>query len=215
MINMTGLRMHHHIVIHHSSLDSRPLFLKLKIDSSNSLHQLFIATFIFPHITSFQPVYLPTIKESDQMAATGRMLSVIREELPTVVNELASTAKVSTEQVGRLGEMEVASTATTAGAGINPIAVRQMASMSMKEGGMSTILLIHVLKADSRIINLIDPTPRPRFKSIRIITRTSPHSHPTTDDKYLNGYSNSRDGRGSKCKGSYFECDPDGRWGGT
>ena len=71
------------------------------------------------------------------MAAAGRMLSVIREELPTVVNELASTAKLSTEQVGRLGEMEIASTATTAGAGLNPLAVRQMASASIKEGGKS------------------------------------------------------------------------------
>jgi hypothetical protein len=68
------------------------------------------------------------------MAAAGRMLSAIREELPTVVNELASTAKVSTEQVGRLGEMEVASTAPMAAA-MNPIAVRQMASVSVKEGG--------------------------------------------------------------------------------
>lgn len=67
------------------------------------------------------------------------MFSVIREELPTVVSELASTAKVSTEQVGRLGEMEIASTATTAGAGagLNPLAVRQMASVSIKETGKS------------------------------------------------------------------------------
>ena len=92
------------------------------------------------------------------MAAAGRMLSVIREELPTVVNELASTAKVSTEQVGRLGEMEVASTSTATT--INPIAVRQMASASIKEGGTSPPLsLIPCLIG--RIINLINPPPRP------------------------------------------------------
>jgi hypothetical protein len=87
------------------------------------------------------------------------MLSVIREELPTVVSELASTAKVSTEQVGRLGEMEVASTTTTATT-MNPIAVRQMASASVKEGGKSPpFLCIHCLIG--RIVNTIDPTPRP------------------------------------------------------
>jgi hypothetical protein len=149
------------------------------------------------------------------MAAAGRMLSVIREELPTVVNELASTAKVSTEQVGRLGEMEVASTATTAGAGMNPIAVRQMASMSMKEGGTSYNIHVHDRKLSGRNINLIIPTPRTRSKSIYIITRIPPHSKSTTKHKHINGHSNLGDGRGSKCKGSYFECDPDGRWGGT
>ena len=92
------------------------------------------------------------------MAAAGRMLSVIREELPTVVSELASTAKVSTEQVGRLGEMEVASTTTTATT-MNPIAVRQMASMSIKEGGTS-LPLLYILCLIGRIINTINPTPR-------------------------------------------------------
>jgi hypothetical protein len=120
------------------------LFLRLsKIDSSNSpysnsivyRHHLSIQYFI--NTTTFtQPVYQPAIKRIYQMAAAGRMLSVIREELPTVVSELASTAKVSTEQVGRLGEMEVASSTTTATA-MNPIAVRQMASVSVKEGGKS------------------------------------------------------------------------------
>jgi hypothetical protein len=79
------------------------------------------------------------------MAAAGRMLSVIREELPTVVNELASTAKVSTEQVGRLGEMEVASTTTTATT-MNPIAVRKMASVAVKEGGTSFLHLYILCK---------------------------------------------------------------------
>jgi hypothetical protein len=75
------------------------------------------------------------------MAATVRMMSVIREELPAVVGELASTAKVSTEQVGRLGEAELASTTatttTTTSTMMNPIAVRQMAGMMTKEGGTS------------------------------------------------------------------------------
>lgn len=121
-------------VIRHSSSNLKPLFLRLipAIRSNNCLSpplhlQSFIDTYDF-HLTS-----IPA--QSSQMAAAGRMLSVIREELPTVVSELASTAKVSTEQVGRLGEMEIASTATTAGAGLNPLAVRQMASASIKEGG--------------------------------------------------------------------------------
>ena len=88
------------------------------------------------------------------------MLSVIREELPTVVGELASTAKVSTEQVGRLGEVEVVSTTTTTTATtMNPIAVRQMASVSVKEGGKSFV--IYVERAYCRIINTINPTTRP------------------------------------------------------
>jgi len=77
------------------------------------------------------------------MAAAGRMLSVIREELPAVVGELASTAKVSTEQVGRLGEVEVVSTTTTTT--MNPIAVRQMASVSIKEGGTSLLSFIDLM----------------------------------------------------------------------
>jgi hypothetical protein len=87
------------------------------------------------HTSTIQSIYISAIKRIYQMAAAGRMLSVIREELPTVVSELASTAKVSTEQVGRLGEMEVASTSTATT--MNPIAVRQMASVSVKEGGKS------------------------------------------------------------------------------
>jgi len=85
------------------------------------------------------------------------MLSVIREELPAVVGELASTAKVSTEQVGRLGEIEVVSTTTTTT--MNPIAVRQIASLSVKEGGKSFV--IYVERAYCRIINTINPTTRP------------------------------------------------------
>jgi hypothetical protein len=70
------------------------------------------------------------------MAATVRMMSVIREEIPAVFGELASTAKVSTEQVGRLGEMEVSTvSSTTTTTAMNPIAVRQMASSAIKEGG--------------------------------------------------------------------------------
>ena len=77
------------------------------------------------------------------------MMSVIREEIPAVVGELASTAKVSTEQVGRLGEMEVASVSTTTTtAGLNPIAVRQMASMAVKEGGMSFLYLMFITRTD-------------------------------------------------------------------
>lgn len=212
---MKGLRMHHPLVIHHSSLDSRPSFLKLKIDSSNPLQSIIYRHLICPYTTLIQAVYLPAIKRSNQMAAAGRMLTVIREELPTVVNELASTAKVSTEQVGRLGEMEVASAATTAGAGMNPIAVRQMASMSMKEGGKYYNIHLHDRKLSCRNINLIIPTPRSRSKPMYIITRTSPDPHSTADDKHINGHSNLGDGRGSKRKRSYFECDSDGGWGGT
>lgn len=140
------------------------------------------------------------------------MFSVIREELPTVVNELASTAKVSTEQVGRLAEMEVASTATTAGAGagLNPLAVRQMASASIKEGGKSFVIQCGE-ELISRIINLIIPTPRPQ--SNYFITRTSPHSKSITINQYINDLSDLGDGCGSEREGSYFECDSNWGWG--
>jgi hypothetical protein len=120
------------------------------------------------------------------MAAAGRMLSVIREELPTVVSELASTAKVSTEQVGRLGEMEVASTTTTATT-MNPIAVRQMASVSVKEGGTflphlryenelisESSILSSLRQGRNQSTSLLNHLPTPQLPSINtsMVTQT-------------------------------------------
>lgn len=67
------------------------------------------------------------------MAAAARMLSVAREEFPVVANELASTARASTTSA-------IESSATIAvRAGekgvMNPVAIRQMAEMSVKEAG--------------------------------------------------------------------------------
>lgn len=67
------------------------------------------------------------------MAAAARMLSIAREELPVVANELASTARASTTSAietsatmaVRAGEKEV----------MNPVAIRHMAEMSVKEAG--------------------------------------------------------------------------------
>lgn len=67
------------------------------------------------------------------MAAATRMLSLAREELPVVANELASTARASTtsaiessaSMAVRAGEKEM----------MNPVAVRQMAEMSVREAG--------------------------------------------------------------------------------
>lgn len=71
------------------------------------------------------------------MAAAARMFSVAREELPTVVSEIATTARsTSTSMIEsgasvavRTGEKEM----------MNPVAVRQMAEMSVKEAGMLSL----------------------------------------------------------------------------
>lgn len=75
------------------------------------------------------------------MAAAVRMFAVAREEIPIVAGEIASTARASsststtvavestTASIVRAGEKELS------GISMNPVAVRQMAEMSVKEGG--------------------------------------------------------------------------------
>lgn len=63
--------------------------------------------------------------------ASTRMLSVLKEELPTVANELAASARSSTSAVLESGQMAVRVGEEMAG--MNPVVVRQMAEMSVKE----------------------------------------------------------------------------------
>lgn len=101
---------------------------------------LSIQSFIYSYI--HHPASIPVNNQEDISDGSSRKNAFGHKGGITYGSQLASTAKVSTEQVGRLGEMEVASTTTTATT-MNPIAVRQMASVSVKEGGTCSLSLIH------------------------------------------------------------------------
>jgi hypothetical protein len=70
------------------------------------------------------------------MAAAVRLLSVAREEIPLVAGEIASTARASSSSTSSaaVAVETTASSAIRAGE-MNPMAVRQMAEMSVKEAG--------------------------------------------------------------------------------
>jgi len=72
------------------------------------------------------------------MAAAVRLLSVAREEIPLVAGEIASTARASSSSSSTSSAaVAVESTASSAirAGEMNPMAVRQMAEMSVKEAG--------------------------------------------------------------------------------
>lgn len=92
------------------------------------------------------------------MAVASRMFSMAREEIPVVASELVQTATTrlttagesSTAAALREEAVQISSAGTGAGAGMNPVAVRQMVQTSVKEGGKSLILTS--MKQDTNLI---------------------------------------------------------------
>jgi hypothetical protein len=106
------------------------------------------------------------------MAVASRMFSIAREEIPVVASELVSTATTrlttagESSAAGAIREEALNISTSTSGAGVgvgvgmNPVAVRQMVSTTVKEGGKSTSLyrLSREVSNEKRRIN---PKPTP------------------------------------------------------